>query len=429
MSERNIINWPLDKIEIAANRRPVSQETVAGLVESIKEVGFRGAIEVRPDGRLVAGRHRVEAVARLGWDTIPTLVFDGDDLDAEIFEINENLKRSELTVVQRSKQTARLKTLYEQKHPEARHGENQHTRGVATVATPRPSFVADTASATGRSTRAVELDAQIGRDLDDEAAGVLDGTPLANRTRDLQEISRLEPEQQRQVAKALADTGATKLADAPTTEAEILRRASEIRKQRTEQRRQDRVEKLAEIEAGTSPMPTGKTYHVVYCDPPWRYQHAASESRAIENHYPTTSHDDLKAMPVGELAADDAVLVMWATSPKLEEALDLIKAWGFTYKTSMVWTKGRMGMGYYARIEHELVLIATRGTPPTPAPGARPRSVIDEPVGEHSAKPSVVRDHLDAMWPAPLRRIELFARTAPAGWDVWGFEAPMQSAP
>ena len=166
----------------------------------------------------------------------------------------------------------------------------------------------------------------------------------------------------------------------------------------------------------------GKKYAVLYADPPWRYSGASDPTRVAENHYPTMSHEELLELPVSEIAARDAVLFLWATPPKLAEAVELIDAWGFRLVTSAVWDKQVPGLGSWFRQQHELLLIATRGKVPAPAPADRPSSVIRAPRGKHSAKPAIVREYIERMFP-DARRVELFARGAAKGWHSWGFEA------
>lgn len=174
-------------------------------------------------------------------------------------------------------------------------------------------------------------------------------------------------------------------------------------------------------------MPEGQ-YEVLYADPPWRYEHSKTDSRDLENQYPTLSIDDLCALPVDGLAAPDAVLFLWTTSPKIEESLRVLNAWGFTYRTCAVWDKERVGMGYYYRQQHELLLVGTRGQPGTPEPGARPPSVLRERRPQrHSEKPATVAEQIETMYPNS-RRIELFARTAREGWDAWGNESDTEAA-
>ena len=201
---------------------------------------------------------------------------------------------------------------------------------------------------------------------------------------------------------------------------EILQAAKEIRAARTEERRNERLEKIVAISTGNAPVgEIAERYPVIYLDPPWRYEHAESESRAIENQYPTMSLEEIKAMDMTKVAFDDCVMFMWATSPKLAEAFEVLSAWGFSYRTCAVWDKQKIGMGYYFRQQHELLLIAVKGQPPTPAPADRPSSVFSYPRGQHSAKPHEVYEIIEAMYPT-LPKIEMFCRTPREGWGVWG---------
>jgi N6-adenosine-specific RNA methylase IME4 len=131
--------------------------------------------------------------------------------------------------------------------------------------------------------------------------------------------------------------------------------------------------------------------------------------------------EDICALEVP--AADDAVLFLWATAPKLMEAGSVMTAWGFDYRTCMTWVKDRIGMGYWARGRHELLMIGRRGDFPHRPPKARPDSVIEAPRAAHSRKPEVVYDLIERMFP-DLPRVELFARSRREGWDAWGNEAP-----
>jgi N6-adenosine-specific RNA methylase IME4 len=169
----------------------------------------------------------------------------------------------------------------------------------------------------------------------------------------------------------------------------------------------------------TPPLPDG-VYDLLYVDPPWRYDFAESpDRREVENHYPTMDLDEIKALELP--AADDAILFMWTTSPKLAEAFEVLEAWEFEYRTCMVWVKDRIGMGYYARQRHELLLIAKRGSLPVPDEANRPDSVIEAPRGVHSAKPEQVYELLEAMYP-DASRVEMFARSLRPGWESWGNE-------
>jgi N6-adenosine-specific RNA methylase IME4 len=181
-----------------------------------------------------------------------------------------------------------------------------------------------------------------------------------------------------------------------------------------------RIEKITEKqEAYEGTPPDDRPVPVIYADPPWRYEFAVSGSRQIENQYPTMSVEDIaKEDPAPE---EDAVLFMWVTSPKLPEGLQVMQAWGFTYRTSMVWVKPQIGMGYYARSQHEFLLIGTLGSLPAPLPENRPSSVIDGRRTEHSAKPDL-RPMLNSMYPDLWKR-EMFSRKPADGlWLTHGFE-------
>jgi N6-adenosine-specific RNA methylase IME4 len=202
--------------------------------------------------------------------------------------------------------------------------------------------------------------------------------------------------------------------DAGVTTTTLVRLASDDRREtRTADKRQ-RSSDLAAVEVP----PLLDAYAVICADPPWRYDaNSTPDTRSIENHYPTMTLGEIKALDVP--AEPDAVLFLWATSPKLAEALDVMAAWEFGYRTCMAWVKDKIGMGYYARQQHELLLIGKRGSLPVPEPSDRPSSVFHAPRGEHSAKPQVAYDLIEAMYPH-LPRVELFARSQRPRWSVWG---------
>ena len=139
------------------------------------------------------------------------------------------------------------------------------------------------------------------------------------------------------------------------------------------------------------------------------------------------SIDELCALPVERLAEKDCLLFLWATFPQLPEALQLIKAWGFTFKTvAFVWLKRNKksptwfyGLGYWTRGNAEICLLAKRGKPKRRSAGVH--QFIISPVEEHSKKPDVTRDKIVELAGA-LSRVELFARQKTPGWDVWGNE-------
>jgi N6-adenosine-specific RNA methylase IME4 len=192
-----------------------------------------------------------------------------------------------------------------------------------------------------------------------------------------------------------------------------------------------REARLDEINANNRPLDTGIRYPIVYADPPWRYENPpiGASGRSIENHYPTMTLDEICALPVSEVGAEDALLYLWATAPKLAECMKVIASWGFDYRTNLVWDKEIIGMGYHARNQHELLLVAKRGEIPPPPAGTQPSSIYRERRGEHSAKPVFFHEMIEAAYPQ-LRKLELFQRQPRPGWDGWGnqVEAPDAAA-
>lgn len=178
-----------------------------------------------------------------------------------------------------------------------------------------------------------------------------------------------------------------------------------------------------------------KKYNVIYVDPPWGYQNKATRA-AADKHYGTMTLEELKQMPIthggGCLAADDCALFIWATFPMLREALELIEAWGFKYKTiAFNWIKQNKsgaglfwGLGNWTRSNSEICLLAIRGKPKRIS--AAVHSVVMAPVQKHSQKPDEVRERIVKLV-GDVPRIELFARAAAPGWDCWGNEAPQNN--
>lgn len=162
-----------------------------------------------------------------------------------------------------------------------------------------------------------------------------------------------------------------------------------------------------------------KKYSVIYADPPWRYDFSKTNNREIENQYPTMDIEDIKKLSIP--CEDNSVLYLWATAPKLREALDTMQAWGFEYKTHMVWDKEIIGMGYWFRGQHELLLVGTKGKFSPPDQDSRISSVYREKRTKHSKKPGLIRNLIHSWYPE-FSKIELFARNSDENWDVWGNE-------
>ena len=169
----------------------------------------------------------------------------------------------------------------------------------------------------------------------------------------------------------------------------------------------------------------------VYADVPWRYEFSKTDSRVIENQYPTMALDDIRSLPVPDITIDNAVLFFWATIPKLEEALSVVNAWGFSYRTAIAWDKVRMGQGIYTRQQVELLLICIKGEMYSPeiAYSKDFRSLVSiERSNLHSEKPVEFYDIIEGLYP-DCTKIELFARgTTREGWTAWGNQLTQQTS-
>ena len=148
-------------------------------------------------------------------------------------------------------------------------------------------------------------------------------------------------------------------------------------------------------------------FKTIYADPPWRYDFSKSDSRKIENQYPTMSLEEICAMKIP--TDTNAVLYLWATAPKLEEALSVMKAWGFQYKSHAIWDKVKIGMGYWFRGQHEILLVGTKGKFSPPPQTLRTSSVFRYKRGRHSEKPCQIRDYI-SQWFPNSKKVELLYR-------------------
>ena len=176
-------------------------------------------------------------------------------------------------------------------------------------------------------------------------------------------------------------------------------------------------------------------FGVIYCDPPWTYDrpnlHGAMTTCDVGFQYPTVKTEVLKELPVADIAEDDCLMFMWAVSPKLDEAIDLGRAWGFQYSTvAFVWNKLRTIGGNYTLPQTEMCLVFKRGRIPQPRGARNVRQYLEEVTTVHSRKPDEVRRRIDAMFPHH-RKIELFARRRAQGqdWEVWGNESDNPDTP
>ena len=351
------------------------------LVADVEANEQREPITITADGLILDGRNRWRACERLGIAPI-TRTYHGDDPLS--FVILLNLHRRRLNESQRAMVAAKLANM-----PPHRPADNS-----ANLQTSQ----ANAAGLLNVGVRTVASAARVREDgITELAQAVERGILPVSRAA---EIATAAPEFQRSViARVESGTRATEAI---------------------------RTERHARI-SEAPPLPDGK-YRVIYADPPWAY----NDSRAFDEfegyspateHYPLMKIADIAAMPVKQLAADSAVLLLWCTAPLLPEHLPVIDPWGFTYKQHFIWDKVRPNFGHYHTCQHEILVLATRGSC-TPDASKREPSVIRIPrPGPHSAKPPEFREMIDRLY-VHGPRIELFARgELPHPWVAWGNQA------
>jgi len=184
-----------------------------------------------------------------------------------------------------------------------------------------------------------------------------------------------------------------------------------------------------------TPFPN-KKYKIILADPPWEYfLYKKQDSGSTANkHYDTLNIDEIKKLPIQKITDDDCILFLWGTWPNLQECLDVIKAWGFKYKTiGFNWIKTNptnakcfFGMGHYTKSNSEFCLIATKGK--TTIINNKISSIIHSSIQKHSKKPDIVRQKIVQLC-GDLPRIELFARTRIHNWDTWGNDEKLNNQP
>jgi N6-adenosine-specific RNA methylase IME4 len=227
---------------------------------------------------------------------------------------------------------------------------------------------------------------------------------------------------QRQAAKALGISKSTLHDDVSGKRTKVSEKGTT--------KAERRAQREHELSAKQAALPA-KRYGVIVADPEWRFEPYSRETgmdRAADNHYPTSVTDEIASRDVASIAADDCVLFLWATVPMLRDAMRVMEAWGFEYRSHAIWDKVHIGTGYWFRNRHELLLVGTRGDIPAPAMGDQFPSVFAIARKEHSAKPEQFLELIESYFPN-LRKIELNRRGPPRpGWDAWGNEVSEAAA-
>ena len=352
------------------------------LKRDIKMNGLRQPI-VMHQGLILDGRHRFAACSDLDIEAAQE-DFDGNDAAALSYVISTNLHRRHLNESQRAMVAAELANMSEGRPK------------TVQICTPGVSL-ADAATKMNVSRRSA-ANAKAVRDqgTDDLKDRVKSGNMAVSVA---EKIARMPKDKQAEILKD------------PKPEQAIKKVA-----------RAEKEKALAEKTITKSLASKTQLFGVVYADPPWRFETYSENGmdRSADNHYPTMSLNGIAALKVP--AADDCVLYLWATVPMLPEALNVMEAWGFKYKSQIVWVKDRIGTGYWTRNQHEILLIGTKGGIPAPAQGSQPSSVINAPLGGHSEKPAVFAEIIESLFPA-TPKVELFCRSPRAGWSVYGNES------
>lgn len=200
-----------------------------------------------------------------------------------------------------------------------------------------------------------------------------------------------------------------------TGEISINEAFKEIKKEEVETKRKEIRETFEKQDVEVK----DKKYRIIYADPPWKYGNSMPlGTTEPQDYYLLMDTMDICAMPIKDITEKDAVLFLWSTSPHLPEALEVAKAWGFSYKTTFIWDKIKHNMGHYNSVRHEILLVCTKGAC-TPDVKRLFDSVVSEERTEHSKKPNVFREIIETIYTYG-NKIELFARESPEGWDVFG---------
>lgn len=185
-------------------------------------------------------------------------------------------------------------------------------------------------------------------------------------------------------------------------------------------RRSEQENKLAEAQAKPKVVSIKGPYDLIVADPPWKYDFEEAGNREIENQYPTATVEEICTH--APISSKNAILFLWATAPKLEEALKVMAAWGFSYRTCAIWDKQKIGMGYWFRVQHELLLVGVKGKPGATPESERRASIFSEPRGKHSVKPEAVYDWIDRAFPE-AKKLEMYLRgKTRIGWAGHGNE-------
>lgn len=419
-----------------ANLFPMIEGLAFG--ELVADIRAKGLIEeiVVLDGQILDGRNRYVAWRSLGGTDdelarnfmLVDFREDYPDADPLAFVLSKNLARRHLSESQRAMIAAKLASLA--------HGGDRKSDQAANLPVETQAEAARALHVSERLVRDAKAVRKGG--APELAAAVETGAATVSAAA---AIARLPVERQHEFLAEVARSGDGRKA--------FARVAKELRAAQQSTKATARAVREEVLGRRQRALPAAR-FGVIYADPEWRFEPRSRDTgmdRAPENHYPTSDLVELQRRRVIDIAADDCTLLMWATVPMLAEAFCVLDAWGFAafprdpatgflsidrsagrYVSSAAWVKyrpgGGIGLGHWFRVDHEILLVATRGAPVPPAPGEQYRSVFDAPASRvHSAKPDIVIEMIEAFWPN-TPKIELNRRGPPRpGWAAWGNEA------
>ncbi|MGJ5814494.1 MT-A70 family methyltransferase [Paludibaculum fermentans] len=330
------------------------------LAQSIGEVGLLHPIVITPEGRLIAGQRRVEACRQLGWTEVPVTVVDL--LQAARGEAHENFVRKDLLPSEIVALKRAIEPL-ERREARARQGSRMDL-GTSTT----------TAEGQGEARDKIARYLGVGRTTIDRAEAVL-------------EAAEDDPEGFGHLVEQMDRSGKVAGAFRRLT---VMKQARKLEVQRPE-------------------LPTGP-FQVVVADPPWRYESGS------DLPYPTLSIEEIKGLPVRNLADENAILWLWTTNAHLRVAFEVVESWGFEYKTLLTWVKDRMGTGEWLRGKTEHCLLGARGKPVFLH--GSDTTALEATRREHSRKPAEFYALVERICPGG--RIDLFSRQQREGWCTYG---------
>ena len=359
---------------------PLSAEEYSGLEKSILDEGVREPI-VTWRGFIVDGHNRYKIATKYGLD-FDTVEYDfADEAAVKEWMILNQFARRNISNYQRSLLALELKPLIT-----ARAKEKEHERKT-------------TCQISDKSFETIDTKRELA-----SFAGVSHDT--------ISKVEYIEREAPDELKQQLS-SGETSI-NAAYKQVRDAEKKAEREAAIEEAKAQPRSASYVDI------FTTDKKYRVIYADPPWSYNDECKtggvQSRGASGVYTVMTLEDICKLPVP--SQDNAVLFMWTTSPMLEVSFDVINSWGFTYKSSFIWDKVAHNRGHYNSVRHEFLLIAVKGSC-TPDVKKLYDSVVSIERTEHSRKPAYFRELIDELYPIG-ERIELFAREAADGWDVWG---------